>query len=474
MRNPFRIQCTLNGTPVEDIEVPTDSRHTIYPILRSLQSIYSTHRFLCHRLIDDVAGGKSTNRGAPGMTGWQILVMFALRSNQRLTFDDLEVMFNENRLVRQFLELDIYDEHTRFSSDTLQYNYSRVSPKTVEAISDAFLKTAMEDMGEDGKEVRSDSFVCQTNSHHPSDQSLLYDALRVILREFHRSFDGGDGWRQAKHLEKQAKHLSKTVSDTKKGKAKKGKKQSKLGKIRRAYKTLLNLSAMVMQKGLDATATDKWKALPVRRRFELEEYLDRLDIIFGQTFCRVVLEKHVPASDKLYSFFETHAALINRGKFPYPYEVGRRVVVSEGRSGLILDQRVMGRHDVDANETMPLLQRLKDKYGKLRLISLDRGYRVKGLGEVVDLFSERTIIPHWGKRPKGAKETLEDRTARWWRSGVESLISALQRKNGLDRCPDKGLVAMERWVAAGAMTRNMITYGRFLMSESEESEEKVA
>ena len=412
MRNPFRIQCTLNGTPVEDIEVPTDSRHTIYPVLRSLQSIYRTHRFLCHRLIDDVAGGKSTNRGAPGMTGWQILVMLALRSNQGLSFDDLEVLFNDNRLVRQFLELDYYDEHTRFSSDTLQYNYSRVSPETTEVISDAILKRAMMEMGEDGKEVRSDSFVCQTNSHHPSDQSLLYDALRVILREFHKSFDGVDGWRQSKHWEKQAKHLSKAVSDTKKGKARKGQKGKKQRKIRKAYKTLVNLAATIMQKGIDSTETERWAELSTERRDELEEYLDRLDTIFGQTFCRVVLEQHVPVSDNLYSFFETHAALINRGKFPYPYEVGRRVVVSEGRTGLVLDARVMGRSDVDANETLPLMRRLKGKYGKLRLITLDRGYRVKGLGEIVDLFSEKTVIPHWGKRPKGVEETLDDRAAR--------------------------------------------------------------
>jgi transposase, IS5 family len=218
-----------------------------------------------------------------------------------------------------------------------------------------------------------------------------------------------------------------------------------------------------MQKGLDTIETSQWQALPKERRQELEEYLDRLDIIITQTFNRIILEEKVEVSKKLYSFFETHATLINRGKFPQPFEVGRRVVVSEGVSGLILDARVMDRCELDSGETLPLLERLNKKYGLLKVLSVDRGYRCKGLEEAFKKYCEKVVIPQWGKALKGTNETTEHRNLRWWRSGVESLISALQRKNGLKRCPDKGLEAMRRWVAGGVMARNMITFGRFLM-----------
>ena len=79
-------------------------------------------RHLCHHLVEDVSCGKNSNLGAPGMSGWQILVMIVMRLNQDLTFDDIEVMFNNDRLIRQFLEIDYYDLRTKFSSDTLQCN----------------------------------------------------------------------------------------------------------------------------------------------------------------------------------------------------------------------------------------------------------------------------------------------------------------------------------------------------------------
>lgn len=472
MRKAFRIQSTLNGPPVEEIEVPRDSRCSLYPLLISLQRLHQDHLDLTHALVRDVVGDRSDKRGAPGMTGWQLMVMVVLRCHSACTFDDLEVMFNHDCLIRQFLELDYYDEDTKFSTWSLQENFKKISPSTVQAISDAFTKGVMGEMGEDGRTIRADSFVCQTNTHFPTDQSLLYDALRVILREYRRSIGPSHGWRQWEHLTRQAKKYSKDVSDLKKGKAKKGKAKTKTRKVRQAYNRLLNLSAAVMQKALDTTSTEEWEALGPERRDELEEYLDRLDIIISQTFNRVILEEKVQVSEKLYSFFEKHAVLINRGKFPLAWEVGRRVVVTEGRTGLILDCRVMDRSEVDANETLPLLARLKEKYGHLKMASLDRGYRAKGLEKAYLEYCDRVVIPHWGRKPKGTAESLEDRADRWWRSGVESLISALQRRNGLKRCPDKGLDAMRRWIAGGVLARNMVTYGRFIMNKEREEEEQ--
>ena len=154
----------------------------------------------------------------------------------------------------------------------------------------------------------------------PTDQSLLYDALRVILREFKKSIGPKLGWRQAEHLTRQAKKFSKDVSDLKKGKSKKGKAATKARKVRQAYNRLLNLSALVM-KGIDTAESEEWTMLDQGRRDQLEDYLDRLDMIITQTFNRIILKEKVKVSDKLYSFFETHATLINRGKFPQPLKL---------------------------------------------------------------------------------------------------------------------------------------------------------
>jgi hypothetical protein len=143
MRHPFRHQLTLNATPVEDIEVPLHRRNSLYPLLLAIQQLFIHHRHLTHKIVADVSFGKDPKKGAPGMTGWQILMLIVLRSHGGYSFDEMEVMFNQDRLIRQFLELDYYDDITHFDTDTLQQNYKKVSPETIQSIGEVLLKRAM-------------------------------------------------------------------------------------------------------------------------------------------------------------------------------------------------------------------------------------------------------------------------------------------------------------------------------------------
>ena len=105
-------------------------------------------------------------------------------------------------------------------------------------------------------------------------------------------------------------------------------------------------------------------------------------------------------------------------------------------------------------------ERCSEKYGKLSCLSVG-GYRSKGENTFED-YTEEVVIPQWGRALKGKEETLDHREN--YRV-ISKLISALQRKNGLKRCPDKGLEAMRLWVAGGVFSRNLVTYGRFLMKK---------
>jgi len=123
MRHPFRVQSTLNGSPVDEIELPLNSRHTIYPLLFSLQEIYKRHLHLTYKLVEDV------NKGALGMFGWQSFVLIVIRCQENYSFDDMEIMFNNDRLIRQFLELDYYDESTSFLGRTCFIEFSHLHKK---------------------------------------------------------------------------------------------------------------------------------------------------------------------------------------------------------------------------------------------------------------------------------------------------------------------------------------------------------
>ena len=62
--------------------------------------------------------------------------------------------------------------------------------------------------------ARVDSFVMQTNMHHPSDLRQVADGLRVVLRHATRLAEviGGTALRQHAHLEKRTKILALTAS----------------------------------------------------------------------------------------------------------------------------------------------------------------------------------------------------------------------------------------------------------------------
>jgi hypothetical protein len=56
---------------------------------------------------------------------------------------------------------------------------------------------------------------------------------------------------------------------------------------------------------------------------------------------RVILEEPIPHDEKIFSLFETHTELINRGKSPYPIEFGHPILVVQDRVGFILKAQIM-------------------------------------------------------------------------------------------------------------------------------------
>ena len=62
--------------------------------------------------------------------------------------------------------------------------------------------------GQASQSVRADSFVIETNIHHPTESSLIYDGVRKIvpLCVILATELDQPGWRQADHLVKQIKN----------------------------------------------------------------------------------------------------------------------------------------------------------------------------------------------------------------------------------------------------------------------------
>ncbi|BCH26967.1 hypothetical protein MesoLjLb_67520 [Mesorhizobium sp. L-8-3] len=64
----------------------------------------------------------------------------------------------------------------------LQKTISAIRPGTWEEINRALLSSAQQTQLEDGSVVRLDSAVTAAPIHEPSDSSLLWDAVRIMVR----------------------------------------------------------------------------------------------------------------------------------------------------------------------------------------------------------------------------------------------------------------------------------------------------
>jgi IS5 family transposase len=64
----------------------------------------------------------------------------------------------------------------------LQQTISRIQPATWERINQCVLLDARNEQVERGEKVRIDSTVTETDIHAPSDSTLLWDSVRVMVR----------------------------------------------------------------------------------------------------------------------------------------------------------------------------------------------------------------------------------------------------------------------------------------------------
>jgi hypothetical protein len=66
--------------------------------------------------------------------------------------------------------------------DAFHRGFTRLTPETLKAINDLVVQAAVDLELEDGQKLRVDTTVVQTDIHHPTDNTLLWDVVGVVTR----------------------------------------------------------------------------------------------------------------------------------------------------------------------------------------------------------------------------------------------------------------------------------------------------
>ena len=222
MREVHRSQFQLGQVPVEKVWINPKSRDDIPAVLKGLQHIWCDEalRARLFVLLDEhILPEADRTVGRPGMDLWQILVLGVLKQGLGCDFDRLHDLTNHHQTIRAFLGHGDFDDKTRYEYQTVVDNVSLLTPELLSAVGRLVVesghKVAKKKLGEPLR-GRCDSFVVETDVHYPTDVSLLWDAVRCLLRETGLTAEqyAVRGWRQWCHLSREVKKLFNKVRST--------------------------------------------------------------------------------------------------------------------------------------------------------------------------------------------------------------------------------------------------------------------
>jgi IS5 family transposase len=122
---------------------------------------------------------KSRTRGRLGVSAEIVVRMLLLKHIRNWSFDVVEREVRPNLLYREFTR--VYAGKVP-DAKTLGRQARSLGPEVIEQIHRRIVELAVENKVVQGRRMRVDTTVVETNIHYPTDSSLLGDGTRVLIR----------------------------------------------------------------------------------------------------------------------------------------------------------------------------------------------------------------------------------------------------------------------------------------------------
>jgi IS5 family transposase len=387
--------------------------------------------------------------GRPGLSGDQVLRLLILKKMHGFSYEELAFHLADSRCYRAFCGFGIDEKSPRKSA--LQDNIKRIRPETLEVINRLVLVVASNDKVEKGRTVRVDCTVVESNIHHPTDSSLLYDCVRVLARLMERGRDRAST-RVTNHT-RRAKKRALGILNAKSEKQRKPLYKDLLEVTRRTV-TMAEQMAFAFAGRDDSLQAD------------LLHYSRLAERVISQTERRILLGQTVPAAEKVVSIFEEHTDVIVKDRRDTYY--GHKICLTSGKSGLFLDCVIEDGNPADSELAREMIARQTTFYGcPPRQAALDGGFASKE--NLRDLKTDAKVKDVVFSKKRGlkvadmAKSSWVYKRLRNFRAGIEGMISFLKRCFGAGRCTWQGLESFKSYVWGSVVSANLLILARHAM-----------
>lgn len=445
------------------------------PVLEQISAFLDAHGELLNLVHRDLTQQlKKKHRGRKGISAEQVLRALVLMRVKNWDYRELAERIDDGYTLRQFTRFDCaaVPRHDAFNRSVV-----RLKVPTLRRINDALVQVAVQMGLEQVTKLRLDTTVVETDIRYPRDSGLLWDTVRVLTRlvDSIAELAPAAGQRFPRRT-RRAKRRMQEIGRMRE-------RAQRPRTLARKYRDLIRVSAEVIEKAEAVAAkARKVRCAGLLDAIKVEALCAEVNHFAGlgrrvidQSERRIFRGETVPATEKLYSIFETHTDMIKRGKVYKPVEFGHKVLLVESRIGLITDYRILDGNPHDSDQLLRAVDRHLKRFGNAPdVLAGDRGFHDTADCATVRRRGVKLVaIPQRGGKKTTAREHFEHsrpfKRAQAFRSGVEGRISVLFRGRGMKRCLWSGRERFELFIAGAVLANNLMVIAACLQKRTKKA-----
>ena len=411
----------------------------------------------------------SRTRGRKATPAEVVLRLLLLKHLRNWSYAVLEREVRANLVYRQFTRVGAKKVP---DAKTLGRLGLALGPELIEQIHQRVVAVAQEHKIVQGRRMRVDTTVVETNIHYPTDGTLLGDGVRVLTRAMKTITElAGNVGAKLRERTRSVRHCLVYIGRASRSRSEQGKQR-----LAQGYRKLLVITGRVLGQakrfarevasGVKGSACILTQAQLQAQRQYLETMIPRVQQVMRQTRERII-NGNTRSPGKLVSLFEPHTEIIRKGKAAKPTEFGKMVKIQEAEGQIVTHYAVYDTRPSDVDLLLPALAIHEQQFARVpHLVTADEGFfSIRNETAAHALGVKRVSIPNRCTKSSERKQLQKKRwfrKAQKWRTGCEGRISLLKRRHGLNRCRYKGPDGIRRWVGLGVISDNLINIGRAL------------
>lgn len=411
---------------------------------------------------------KSQTRGRSQTPAEMVLRLLLLKHVRNWSFDVLEREVRMNLSYRDFTRIGMSKVP---DAKTLARIAQALGGEVIAELHRRLVEIAQEKGVIQGRKLRVDTTVVETNIHYPTDSSLLGDGARVLTRTMKKiETQAGDLQRPVRNRTRSVGKRVIAIATASRHKGPEGE-----AKRQKQYRELLRYTRQILNDASRVVA--EVEQMPAKKQKRLRGLSEHLSLMAGrvrqvvrQTKARV-FDGITQLPGKIVSLFEAHSEIIRKGKASKPTEFGKMVQVQEAENQIITHYDVFDQRPSDRDLLLGAVENHQRVLGRVpNLATADAGYYSRAQEQAAE---EKGV--KWVAVPNRSTKSVERKRkehSRWfkkaqrWRTGCEGRISVLKRRHGLTRCRYRGEQGMKRWVGLGVMADTLISMGNVLATRT--------